>query len=482
MKNWTISKRILVAGTIAMLGMLAIGVLSYIAMGNVQELADSRLKNDAVPGIIYSGEIANMIPQNQLNLVVTILEIDPAKKKALVDESTKMSAKIGQALKYYENAITVQEDETNFTQLTKLRETYLAARKLCMDDINDGDTEGALMKLRDKVQPAYLAYLAQINMMLKWNQDAALKASDQILAQARTSKITTGTISFVAVVASLLLGLLMIRSINKALRSMAGTMGESSNQVASAAAQVSASSQTLAQGSSEQAASLEETSSSLEELASMTQRNSDNAQSAKSLTTETRQAAEAGNSQMSEMRQAMELIKTSSADIAKIIKSIDEIAFQTNILALNAAVEAARAGEAGAGFAVVAEEVRALAQRSAQAAKETADKIEIAIQNSNHGFSVSEKVAGSLEAITDKARKVDDLVGEIANASREQSQGITQINTAVSQMDKVTQGNASTSEESAAAAEELNSQAQVMRGAVDEMRALVEGSGRRAAA
>jgi len=482
MKNWTISKRILVAGTIAMLGMLSISVLGFIAMGKVQTLADARLKNDAVPGIVYAGEIANLVPQNQLNLVVTILEIDPAKKNSLIDESGKITTKISEALKAYDASITADEDRVNFTQLAKLREAYLAARKQCMSDVNDGDTEGALMKLREKVQPAYQSYLTHINMILKWNQDAAVKATDEIINQAGSSKLTTGTISVIAFAASLLLGVLMIRSINKALRTMAGTMGESSNQVASAAAQVSSSSQTLAQGSSEQAASLEETSSSLEELASMTQRNSDNAQSAKSLTTETRQAAEAGNSQMSEMRQAMELIKTSSNDIAKIIKSIDEIAFQTNILALNAAVEAARAGEAGAGFAVVAEEVRALAQRSAQAAKETADKIEIAIQNSNHGFAVSEKVAGSLEAITDKARKVDDLVGDIANASREQSQGIGQINTAVSQMDKITQGNASTSEESAAAAEELNSQAQVMRGAVDEMRALVEGSGRRAAA
>ncbi len=481
MKSWTISKRILVAGSIAMLGMLALSILSFFAMGKVQALADSRLKNDAVPGIIYAGEVANMIPQNQLTLMATILEVEPAKKRALVEDSTRISTRISEALKQYDASITADEDRVNFTQLTKLRDAYLAVRKDCMTDVNDGDTEGALVKLRDKVQPAYLAYLTQINMMLNWNQTTAVKATDEIIDQAASSKLSTAVISIIAFVVTLAIGLVMIRSITKALAEMAQTMGESSNQVASAAAQVSSSSQSLAQGSSEQAASLEETSSSLEELSSMTQRNSDNAQSAKTLASETRQAAEAGNSQMGEMRQAMEQIKTSSTDIAKIIKSIDEIAFQTNILALNAAVEAARAGEAGAGFAVVAEEVRALAQRSAQSAKETADKIEIAIQNSNHGVSVSEKVAGSLEAITDKARRVDDLVGEIATASREQSQGITQINTAVGQMDKITQANASTSEESAAAAEELNSQAQVMRGAVDGMRLLLEGAKAKAA-
>jgi methyl-accepting chemotaxis protein len=482
MKHWTLSKRILIAGSIAMLGMLAISLVSFIAMGKVENLADARLKNDAIPGIVYMGELANMIPQNQLNLAASILEVDPAKKQALIQEATKMSARINDAMKHYDEAINRAEDRVNFTQLSKIRESYLMARKECMSDVTDGDSEGSLIKLRDKVTPLYTSYLAQVDMMLKWNQDTAVKATDEITGSAREAKLTTGAISITAFLGALLFGVLMIRSINSVLKEMARTMGESSNQVASAAAQVSSSSQTLAQGSSEQAASLEETSSSLEELASMTKRNSDNAQSAKHLTTETRQAAEAGNGQMAEMRQAMELIKTSSSDIAKIIKSIDEIAFQTNILALNAAVEAARAGEAGAGFAVVAEEVRALAQRSATAARETADKIEIAIQNGNQGVSVSEKVAASLEAITGKARQVDDLVGEIATASREQSQGISQINTAIGEMDKITQSNASTSEESAAAAEELNSQAQVMRGAVEDMRRLVDGGARQSAA
>jgi len=176
------------------------------------------------------------------------------------------------------------------------------------------------------------------------------------------------------------------------------------------------------------------------------------------------------------MNSAMDAIKTSSGNIAKIIKTIDEIAFQTNILALNAAVEAARAGEAGAGFAVVAEEVRALAQRSATAAKETADKIEDAINKSEHGAAISTKVAGSLNEIVDKARKVDGLVAEIAQASQEQSQGISQVLTAVGQMDKVTQGNAASAEEGAAAAEELSAQARMMDESVRELKDLIGGS------
>jgi methyl-accepting chemotaxis protein len=231
----------------------------------------------------------------------------------------------------------------------------------------------------------------------------------------------------------------------------------------------------LAEGSSEQAASIEETSSSLEELSSMTKRNADNSQKANELSRQTRTAADKGVADMQEMNTAMAAIKASSDDIAKIIKTIDEIAFQTNILALNAAVEAARAGEAGMGFAVVADEVRNLAQRSAQAAKETAAKIEGAISKTGQGVTLSGKVAEALNDIVTKARQVDELAAEVAGASREQTEGITQINTAVGQMDKVTQSNAASAEESAAAAQELNAQAEIMKQSVAELLRLVGG-------
>ena len=175
------------------------------------------------------------------------------------------------------------------------------------------------------------------------------------------------------------------------------------------------------------------------------------------------------------MVSAMDDIKRSSDDIAKIIKTIDEIAFQTNILALNAAVEAARAGEAGMGFAVVADEVRSLAQRCAQAAKETAGKIEDAVLKSAKGAEISAKVAKSLEEIVGKARQVDEMAGEVAAASQEQSQGIAQVNTAVTQMDKVTQSNAASAEESASAAEEMTAQAEALKDAVAELLRLVDG-------
>ena len=202
----------------------------------------------------------------------------------------------------------------------------------------------------------------------------------------------------------------------------------------------------------------------------------DNAEKAKALAGEARAVAQAGSRTMVEMNQAMAAIDTSSAEVAKIVKNIDEIAFQTNILALNAAVEAARAGEAGAGFAVVADEVRSLAQRSAAAAKETANKIEAAIASSRNGSLSCAKVGESLAQISDKVSSTDGLVAEIAMAAREQAQGIEQINTAINQMDQVTQSNSASAEESASAAEELDAQAASLKDMVGTLRQLVGGA------
>ena len=249
-----------------------------------------------------------------------------------------------------------------------------------------------------------------------------------------------------------------------------------SGQTTAAAAEVSASGQELADGASRQAAALEETSATLEEISSMTKRNSEHALHAKDLSAQTRHAAEQGTSRMAGMQEAMNEIKASSDNIAKIVKSIDEIAFQTNILALNAAVEAARAGEAGAGFAVVAEEVRARAPRSAHAARETAEKIEDSIHKSEQGVQLSTAVAESFQDIAAKARQMDDLVAEIATASHEQSQGVGQVSSAIADMDKVTQSNAATAEESASAAEELNQQALAIHDLIKSFHDLVGGS------
>ncbi|MBL9213843.1 MAG: chemotaxis protein [Opitutaceae bacterium] len=302
-------------------------------------------------------------------------------------------------------------------------------------------------------------------------------------AEAFRSFATTVAASAAAGLAVLLvLAWLVTRSIPRPFLSIIRELRAAAEANVGSATLVAENSSALAEGASEQAASLEETSASLEEISSMTKRNGDSAQRAKELARETRGAADAGTADVVAMNQAMEAIKASSDGIAKIIKTIDEIAFQTNILALNAAVEAARAGEAGAGFAVVAEEVRALAQRSAVAARETAGKIEDSVTKSRHGAEVCGKVSTHLENIAAKARQVDELVAEIAQASLEQTQGIQQVNTAVSQMDKVVQASAARAEEGAGVAQELTARSTALRHSVDELSRVVGGTTRAPAA
>lgn len=305
------------------------------------------------------------------------------------------------------------------------------------------------------------------------NIDAAQANTLGQLAEGRRTTLLIGLGSGTIGVAMAVWIAFSLASLNRGIRTAGERIGTGSHEILSASTQLTHSSQTLANGSSEQAAALEESSSSLEELSSMTARNATAAARAKELAGQTRAAADAGSAEMIAMKHAMDEIKASSDDISKIIKAIDEIAFQTNILALNAAVEAARAGEAGLGFAVVADEVRSLAQRAAQSARDTAEKIETSVTKSAHGVALTTKVAGSLNEIVVKVREMDGLVAEIAQASTEQSQGIGQVNQAVSQIDSVTQSNAAAAEISASAAEELNAQASVLNSAISELLGLV---------
>ncbi|HEY9250717.1 MAG TPA: methyl-accepting chemotaxis protein [Rariglobus sp.] len=299
----------------------------------------------------------------------------------------------------------------------------------------------------------------------------------RIAAELQHTQSSVVWISIAAVVLGVSLAAIIARSITGPLQRLATSLGAGANETAAAAGQVSAASQSLAEGASEQAASLEETSASLEELSSMTKRNAESSQNARAAASGAKESADAGAGRMQAMQEAMHAINSASVDITKILKTIDEIAFQTNILALNAAVEAARAGEHGAGFAVVAEEVRALAQRSASAAKETAAKIEHSVGQSEQGVRISGEVAKSFGDIQVRIQQLESIVAEIAGASGEQNQGIGQVASAVSQMDQVTQTNAGSAEETAAAAEELNSQSLLLKQAVDDLRRLVGGRG-----
>jgi methyl-accepting chemotaxis protein len=242
------------------------------------------------------------------------------------------------------------------------------------------------------------------------------------------------------------------------LRNKLNQINTSTHHLSTAVEQISEGSQSLAENASQQALSLEKISSSLDEMASITQKNAENTDQARNLAAKAQKSAESGTEVMQRMIQTIGKIKTSSDATAKIVNTIDEIAFQTNLLALNAAVEAARAGEAGKGFAVVAEEVRNLAQQSAEAARNTAAMIEESVKNTDAGVKVTEDVAVILQEITQGSHKVSNLIAEIASANNEQSQGIKQINVTVNQLDNLTQQNAASAEEFAGAAEELTNQ------------------------
>jgi methyl-accepting chemotaxis protein len=475
MKNWTIAKRLAVGQSLVTLGIVVLVLVSWMKTeqisGNVGGIV-----NQNIPELALAGDMRFEVTLLRVTNFKHIVYTDPAQKEALEKEVEAQEHQLADWVQAYDKYAKTPEQRALYIKAAPLLESYKAETRKLRDASRQNKTEDV---------QKYLASAGQVgNDFLKVVEDLRDFCSRHVEASGRdvvriisVCEWTVLALGLLSVLVGVVIGVLSTRGISGTLRQATDKLAAGAEQTAAASGQVSAASQTLAEGASEQAASLEETSASLEEISSMTKRNAENAQTTKGLADAARIAADSGASDMQKMSLAMHDIKSSSDDISKIIKTIDEIAFQTNILALNAAVEAARAGEAGMGFAVVAEEVRNLAQRSAQAAKETADKIQTAIAKTAQGVQMSEKVALGLTEIVSNVRKVDELVKEIATASKEQSDGIAQVNTAVTQMDKVTQSNAASAEESASAAQELNAQTRVLRDVVAELLKLVGGGG-----
>ncbi len=337
---------------------------------------------------------------------------------------------------------------------------------------------GAMIRHDDeKLTPAQREANRLLTELVKMNREMAHQEAAASARQAVVLETVAMVSMILGVLLAMVLGILITRGINRALKRLADALGNGAEQVSAASGQVSNASQSLAQGASEQASSLEESSAALEEMASMTRQNADNAGKADGMMGESKKVVGEGARAVDQVSKAIAEIKQSAGATAKIIKTIDEIAFQTNLLALNAAVEAARAGEAGKGFAVVAEEVRNLARRAAEAARSTAELIEGSQKQADASVAVVENLTRTFVGIEESSGKVATLVSEIAAASKEQAQGIEQVNVGVAEMDKVVQQNAANAEESASASEELSSQAQELNAMVEELLAMVGGTG-----
>ena len=452
---------------------LAVGVIAFLS---VQRLNESmlRLSGKAVPSAYFAGRM-NTGAKAVLMRIQLHMQSDSVEKKAKYEKYLN------------ERSVSWRQEADKLEAITRSdsdRATIASAR---------ADFE-KLLQAWAKIRPlssaqqskeAFAVYEAEamqpaedLDEAMKVLVASSNKQGDEIAADSAQSVRSARILIAAALGVCLLFGgalaFFIVRGVNASLRQAITELMASSSQVSSAASQIATSSQGLARGASEQAASLEETSASSEEVNSMAKRNAENSSSAVGFVLESQKGFAQANSSLDEMTQAMQAINESSGKISKIIKVIDEIAFQTNILALNAAVEAARAGEAGMGFAVVADEVRNLAQRSAQAARDTATLIEESIARSHGGKDKVEHVAHSLRTVTSSGDQIKSLVEQVSAGSQQQALGIQEISQAITRMEQVTQLTAANAEESAAAAQQLSAQSATLDHVVQGLAEMIE--------
>jgi len=473
--NMTVGKRfIITSGTLVLLSTL-MTIVSVWGFNSVRANVHS-MATDTIPGIVYASAIRGDLLAMRGDFLRHISSSNDTEMQVVEDSIAKNNSLLDEHLKEYEDAITSDEDRQNFAKLRPgiaiIRQGWEKVRPVSRASKN----VEAFQIYTSDITPTMDQLKIQLVELVDWNKkvnDTTVNAANATVASARWLTILMGLISV-----GLAIGIswFMVTALNRELNKVVNELSEGAEQIASAASQVSSSSQSLAQGSSEQAATLEETAASAAEINSMAGKNAENSRATAELLSESQKKVIMANDHLAEMVISMNEITASSGKISKIIKVIDEIAFQTNILALNAAVEAARAGEAGMGFAVVADEVRSLAQRSAQAAKDTATLIEDSIAKSSEGQSKVDQVATAIRAVTEDTARVKTMVDEVSLGSDEQSRGIDQISKAIVQMEQVTQTNAANAEESAAASEQLNAQSETMKDVVGHIRSLVEES------
>jgi methyl-accepting chemotaxis protein len=467
----TIIKKVGILATVLVALSVGLGTVALVGLSRI-DATITKLTTDAMPGLESIGNIEAKVYRFRGDAWRHIASSDQKHRTAVEREMDDLKQQLTQELKAYDDSIHLSDDRENFTQLRQTLDRYYQAWDGVRPVSQSGKNAEAEGKYTVQVDPVFQELKSILNKMVKWNSDYGKAASNEASGTAANTRLVTSILLACSFLAGTLASFLILRGLSRVLRRVVNELAEGAEQISGASSQVASSSQSLAQEASEQAASLEETAASTQEVTSLTRKNTESFQSAAGLMNEVDRNVLEGNRTLEQMVASMLEIAGSSDKISKIIKVIDEIAFQTNILALNAAVEAARAGEAGMGFAVVADEVRNLAQRSAQAAKDTAALIEESMAKSNEGSDKMQKVTVVIQAITESATKVKTLVDEVSLGSQQQAREIEQISKAISQMDQVTQSTAANAEESASASEEMSAQAKSLKQIVAELSAL----------
>jgi methyl-accepting chemotaxis protein len=475
MKQKSIGAKLFLVVAIPLVFMVLIGLTGYRSANTIYQSFSGQAAS--IDNLVETDRDLQQLLVSERSMILT--DVQSKLFNELVEDYQENLAQAGRRFEKFKATATTAEQRKEIYEYEKARDVWLPLSLKALEGRKADTREGRRLAIdlsmgQAKVQfekmRQHLDALTQLS--LEMNQTAVTVAQN---AHKNGKRLITA-ITLAGILLCILLAFYFVRGINRSLKIAIVGISESAGQVASASGQISAASQSLAEGASEQATAIEETSSSLEEMSSMTKQNADNAGQANSLMSEAKVVVDKAGVSMKEMNKSMDEISSAGQEIGKIIKTIDEISFQTNLLALNAAVEAARAGEAGAGFAVVADEVRNLAQRAADAAKNTANLIEGTITRINQGTDLVRTTDEDFKEVAVKTAKVAELISEIAAASSEQAQGIDQVNQAVSQMDKVTQTNAANAEESASASEELNAQAESMLEMVNGLAAIVGGA------